>query len=287
MCLGGVDALDEGRGDEPDGGPQHGLDAERCDPEAPQDVSGEIDWRRGGIWEHDVCRLVVKHHGDLARWRNKLCCRLHALVAELVPGGISKEVVVNQARSLLEGVEPAGAVAVERHRLAVEFVAEIDHLDIVLRDTRARVTGAVTASGTTLREIFGVGPIVAGMLIGYTGDPLRFSTASRYAAYTGTAPVEFSSGGRIVHRLSRRGSRKLNHALHIAAITQSATRTASDAATTTASSPRATHLAKRSARRSAVSATSPGATSSPTPNASPPDDERVRAGQMRTTLAPA
>jgi transposase len=58
------------------------------------------------------------------------------------------------------------------------------------------------------------------MLIGYSGDPSRFATASRYAAYTGTAPIEFSSGGRITHRLSRRGDRRLNHALHCAAITQ-------------------------------------------------------------------
>ena len=78
----------------------------------------------------------------------------------------------------------------------------------------------MAASGTTLREIFGVGPIVAAMLIGYSGDPTRFATAGRSAAYTGTAPVEFSSGGRITHRLSRRGNRRLNHALHIAAITQ-------------------------------------------------------------------
>ena len=34
------------------------------------------------------------------------------------------------------------------------------------------------------------------------------------------APIEFSSGGRVVHRLSRRGNRKLNHALHMAAVTQ-------------------------------------------------------------------
>ena len=78
----------------------------------------------------------------------------------------------------------------------------------------------MAASATTLTEIFGVGPIVAAMLIGYSGDPTRFTTASRYAAYTGTAPIEFSSGGRITHRLSRRGNRRLNHALHIAAITQ-------------------------------------------------------------------
>jgi len=167
-----------------------------------------------------VCRLLVKHHNDLARWRNKLCCRLHALVGELVPGGIDKEVVVNQARSLLESIEPDDVAAVERHRQAVELIAELEHLDVVLRDSRARITTAVTASATTLTEIFGVGPIVAGMLIGYTGDPTRFETASRFAAYTGTAPIEFSSGGRVTHRLSRRGNRRLNHALHIAAITQ-------------------------------------------------------------------
>ena len=87
-------------------------------------------------------------------------------------------------------------------------------------DSRARIIAAVEASATTLTEIFGVGPIVAAMLIGYSGDPTRFATASRYATYTGTAPIEFSSGGRTIHRLSRRGNRRLNHALHCAAITQ-------------------------------------------------------------------
>ena len=97
-----------------------------------------------------VCRLLAKHHNDLGRWRNKLCCRLHALVGELVPGGISKEVVVNQARSLLEGIEPDDVAAVERHRQAVELVDEIDRLDTVMRDSRARITTAVAASQTTL-----------------------------------------------------------------------------------------------------------------------------------------
>jgi transposase len=167
-----------------------------------------------------VCRLLAKHHTDVARWRTKQCCRLHALVAELVPGGIRKEVIVTQARSVLDRIQPGDAAAVERHRQAVELVTEIDHLDDVLRDSRMRITAAVAASGTTLTEIFGVGPIVAAMLIGYSGDPTRFATASRYAAYTGCAPIEFSSGGRTTHRLSRRGNRRLNHALHCAAITQ-------------------------------------------------------------------
>ena len=58
------------------------------------------------------------------------------------------------------------------------------------------------------------------MLIGYSGDIHRFANRDHYAAYTGTAPVEYSSGGRTVHRLSRRGNRHLNHALHLAALCQ-------------------------------------------------------------------
>ena len=43
------------------------------------------------------CRLLGQAPPRSGRWRNKLCCRLHVMVAELVPGGISKEVVVTQA----------------------------------------------------------------------------------------------------------------------------------------------------------------------------------------------
>ena len=71
-----------------------------------------------------------------------------------------------------------------------------------------------------MTDIYGVGPVVAAFLIGYTGDIGRFATAGHYASYNGTAPIEYSSGGRKKHRLSMRGNRKLNHAIHMAAVTQ-------------------------------------------------------------------
>ena len=52
------------------------------------------------------------------------------------------------------------------------------------------------------------------------GDVRRFANRDAYASYNGTAPVERSSGGRIVHRLSQRGNRKVNHDLHMVAVTQ-------------------------------------------------------------------
>jgi hypothetical protein len=38
--------------------------------------------------------------------------------------------------------------------------------------------------------------------------------------YNETAPIDVSSGGRITRRLNRRGNRQLNHAIHMAAVTQ-------------------------------------------------------------------
>ncbi len=61
---------------------------------------------------------------------------------------------------------------------------------------------------------------MAAFLIAYTGDIDRFATAGHYAAYNGTAPIEVSSGGKKRHRLSMRGNRVLNHAIHMAAVTQ-------------------------------------------------------------------
>ncbi len=48
----------------------------------------------------------------------------------------------------------------------------------------------------------------------------RFADRDHFAAYNGTGPIEMPSGGRIVFRLSRRGNRQLNHAIHMAAVTQ-------------------------------------------------------------------
>jgi transposase len=167
-----------------------------------------------------VLRLLAKRNTDLGRARNKTACRLHALLTELVPGGIPNEINASSAERMLAGVKPQSPVEVARHTLALEHLDDLRRLDAQMRVSKARIAEAVGASGTSLTELFGVGPVVAAMVIGYTGDVGRFRNRDHFAAYTGTAPIEMSSGGRITHRLSRRGNRQLNHALHIAAITQ-------------------------------------------------------------------
>jgi transposase len=167
-----------------------------------------------------VLRLLAKAQLDISRARSRTCSRLHALVAGLVAGGIPKEIVADQVEQLLDAITPTSATQRQRVELAHDLLDEIRVLDQRSRTSKRRITAAVAASGTTVTEMFGVGPIIAALLVGYTGDIARFASAGHFAAYNGTAPVEFSSSGRVVHRLSRRGNRTLNHAIHMIAVTQ-------------------------------------------------------------------
>ena len=78
----------------------------------------------------------------------------------------------------------------------------------------------VKAPGTTLTAISGAGPVIAAITLAEVQDVSRFPSRDHLAACNGTAPTEACPGRRKVHRLSRRGNRRLNHAVHMAAITQ-------------------------------------------------------------------
>jgi transposase len=168
----------------------------------------------------EILRLLAKRNIDIGNQRTRVVCRLHNVLMELAAGGIAKELNASDAVRLLERIEPASPVEHARHDLASELLADVQRLDAQLKESHRRIRIAVRASGTTLTDIFGIGPVIACYLIGFTGDVRRFASRDQYAAYNGTAPVERSSGGRVVHRLSQRGNRRLNHALHLAAICQ-------------------------------------------------------------------
>jgi transposase len=172
------------------------------------------------VGHSEVLRLLAKRNTDIGDRRTQVVCRMHALLVELAPGGIAKEINASDVDGFLARLSPVTPVEQVRYQLAVELLDDIRRLDEQLKASHQRIRAAVLVSGTSLTELFGIGPIIAAMLIGYTGDIGRFANRDHYAAYNGTAPVEFSSGGRTVHRLSQRGNRQLNHALHMAAICQ-------------------------------------------------------------------
>jgi transposase len=167
-----------------------------------------------------VLKIWARRHRDLSRTRNQVACRLHAALCELIPGGVSKEIYAAHAAAILEQAEPCGAVQQARAELAAELVADLRRVDALLRETKKKLATAVRAGGTSLTEVFGAGPVIAATVIGDVRDVSRFRGRDRFAACNGTAPIEVSCGNRKVHRLPMRGNRRLNHAIHMAAITQ-------------------------------------------------------------------
>jgi transposase len=167
-----------------------------------------------------VLRVWSRRHRDLGRAKNQVACRLHAVLCELVPGGVPEEITAAQATRILDRSTPSGAAGQARGELAAELLDDMRHTDTRIRESKKKLAVAVRASGTSLTEIFGVGPVIAATVIGDAGDIARFASRDHFAAYNGTAPIEVSSGNRKVHRLSLRGNRRINHAIHMAAITQ-------------------------------------------------------------------
>jgi transposase len=142
------------------------------------------------------------------------------LLLELAAGGIGGKISVANASGLLDRITVTDEAARYRILVAREVVDDIARLDATLRASKKRIAVAVQASGTSLTNIVGVGPIGAATIIGYTKDITRFPTKGHYATYNATAPIEVSSARNTRHRLNLRGNRTLNHAIHIAAVTQ-------------------------------------------------------------------
>src|SRR5215218_8893890 len=169
----------------------------------------------------EVLRLLSERREDLVAERTRALNRLHGLLRDLVPGGVAGTLSAHRAARILRGIRPKGASARLRRQLASEVLRDIRTLDRKIADLNGRIEAEVEAFGTTLTEIFGVGPILAAKIIGTVGNVARFPTKAHYfASYSGTAPVEASSGEVVRHRLSLAGNRKLNNALHMVAICQ-------------------------------------------------------------------
>ena len=167
-----------------------------------------------------VLRVWSRRHRDLGRAKNQVACRLHAVLCELVPGGVPEEITAAHAARILRSATPSGTAGQARGELAAELLEDMRRLDAQIRESKKKLATAVKASGTSLTGIFGVGPVIAATVIGDVACVARFATRDRFAAYNGTAPIEVSSGNRKTYRLSLRGNRRINHALHMAAITQ-------------------------------------------------------------------
>lgn len=166
-----------------------------------------------------VLGLLTDRRRQLVSQRQRATCQLHALLAELVPAGANVHLTSNNAAALRK-ISPGSVVELERKLIARELVADIRALDQRIPAANRRLSEALAAYGTTLTDIHGIGSVGAATILSIVDDVSRFPAKGHFAAFTGTAPLDASSGDVRRHRLSRRGNRQMNKALHMAARTQ-------------------------------------------------------------------
>jgi transposase len=169
---------------------------------------------------HTRLRLLSERRDDLATERVRLLNRLHVLLRDLIPGGAALDLTANKAAALLRTIRPITATDGCRRDLARDLIADLRRLDRHLDSNQAQTRQTLAETHSTVTEIHGVGHILAGKILGHVGDATRFPTADHFASYTGTAPLEASSGERRRHRLNPTGNRQINTALHTIAVCQ-------------------------------------------------------------------
>ena len=103
-------------------------------------------------------RLLVDRRDELGRTRTQTINRLHRLLLELIPGGAKRFLTAAQAQALLDSVAPTDVAGKVRHQLATELLAEIVVLDAKMKASDKTLRKAVTATGTGLLDLYGIGP---------------------------------------------------------------------------------------------------------------------------------
>jgi transposase len=168
----------------------------------------------------EILRLLTERREDLVAERTRSLNRLHVLLRDLLSDPVRKQLSADAAARLLRRARPRHPAGRVRRQLASEMVRDVRALDRRIAKLDERIGIAVEASGTTLTEVFGVGPILAAKIVGIVGNVGRFPSKAHFASYAGVAPIEASSGEVVRHRLSLAGNRRLNKVMHMIAVCQ-------------------------------------------------------------------
>lgn len=168
----------------------------------------------------DALALLDERRMNLSQNRTRTVNQLHALLRELLAGGAPTDLTAAKAAAVLRGFRPVGTPERVRVQLCRDLIADVRRFDQQLAANQKQSAQVLDEHGTSLREVDGVGPVLAARLLGRTGRASRFPTAAAYATYNGTAPVEIASADHQRHRLSRYGDRQLNSAIYTVAMVQ-------------------------------------------------------------------
>ncbi|WP_443134969.1 IS110 family transposase [Halorhodospira sp. 9621] len=136
----------------------------------------------------------------------------------------SREKLRERATWILDATSGLGAMPRTRAlALKAELIRQLCDEILALNDRIERLERMLSEDllpqldERVITTLPGVGVSLGAAIIGETGDILRFPSRDAFAKYNGTAPAEYSSGGRERHRSRRGCNRRLKRALWLAA----------------------------------------------------------------------
>ncbi|MFF3159555.1 IS110 family transposase [Streptomyces sp. NPDC057910] len=167
-----------------------------------------------------ILRLLTERRDDLVHERTRVLNRLHAVLRDLLPDGVATGLSADKAATAMKGIRAVTATDNCRRDTARDLPADLRRLDRQVKDNEVQMREALAATRTTLTRLPGLGTVPAAKVLGHVGDVTRFPTEHHFASYTGSAPLDASSGNNVRHRLNTGGNRALNSVLHTIAICQ-------------------------------------------------------------------
>jgi transposase len=165
-------------------------------------------------------KLLCDYRAQLLAERIRTANRLHVDLVSLRPGyeqrirNLGSSVQLQRAERLLAGDTRLQATLARRR------IEKLRCLDAEIKQAQRDLRDRVRASGSGLPQLTGVGELIAARVIGEVGDIERIPSKARFARMNGTAPIPASTGQTNRHRLNKGGNRRLNHAIHMIALTQ-------------------------------------------------------------------
>jgi transposase len=165
-------------------------------------------------------KLLCDYRLQLIAERTRTANRLHVDLVSLRPG---------YERTLARLDSPPRLEAAERllakesgvqGGLARRRIDALRRLDVEIKQLERELAQRVGALGSDLPRLVGISHLSAARIIGEVGDVRRIASKARFARMNGTAPIPASSGQTRRNRLDKGGNRRLNHALHMMALTQ-------------------------------------------------------------------
>src|SRR3954463_4865978 len=121
-----------------------------------------------------VLRILVDRRRSLGEDHTRMMSQVHQLLLELIPGGAKKDLSAAQAKALLAKVPPRDIAGKTRRRVAAELVADLERIYRRSKDADKELKELLTATGTSLMDLHGIGPSGAARLLVEIGDITRF-----------------------------------------------------------------------------------------------------------------